>query len=98
MNNQRIISIRPLPLIFVVDFPTYPHEAHIFTLVILLITTDNSWGKQTKSPPQVEPEDSHISFPIRPVKRPYDGFFMLNWTLLPCPGTGFRQHKLFNCL
>ena len=40
---------------------------------------------ETKSPPQVVAEATRIGFPIRPVRRPHDGFFMSNWTRSAMP-------------
>jgi len=49
------------------------------------MTVTHFWvGYNIKSPPQVETEVSHTGFPIWPIKRPCDGFFMLDRTSLPC--------------
>lgn len=49
-------------------------------MCLIGLVTNNSVARYTKIPPQVEGEPSRTSFPIRPIKQPYDGVFMLDRT------------------
>gem|GEM_PF-4494282 len=51
---------------------------------------------ETKSPPQVAAEATHISFPIWQVMQPCDGMFMHYLTLAPCP-PGTDEFRQLNC-
>jgi hypothetical protein len=39
----------------------------------------------TKNPPQVASCDTRIRFQIRPVRQPYDGIYVSNWTYFTMP-------------
>jgi len=52
----------------------------------------------TKSPPQVETGVSRIGFPIRRIRRPYDGVFMPYTTFRHAPSNNtWSLGYLMNC-